>query len=107
MTDDVKDAIKKAIQMEKDGYEFYQKAAAQTTSKMGATIFESLANDELMHLDVFQKIFQDTVGKDEWERFLDSPQAHQSVKQLLFRRKTLQRLVEIAKSSGEEPGDKS
>ena len=34
----VKDAIKTAIQMEKDGYSFYEKAAAQTSSDMGRTM---------------------------------------------------------------------
>ena len=48
--EDIKDAIKTAIQMEKDGYSFYKKAASQTNSDMGKTIFESLANDELLHL---------------------------------------------------------
>ena len=37
--ENVKDAIKTAIQMEKDGYSFYQKAAAQTSSDMGKTVF--------------------------------------------------------------------
>jgi len=63
---DIKDAIKTAIQMEKDGYSFYQKAAAQTSSNMGKTVFKSLAADELLHLEVFQKLFDNKVGKDEW-----------------------------------------
>jgi len=62
----VKKAIQTAIQMEKDGYAFYQKAAAQTSSDMGRTIFKSLAADELLHLEVFEKLFDDKVGKDEW-----------------------------------------
>lgn len=64
--ENVKDAIKTAIQMEKDGYSFYQKAAAQTSSDMGRTIFKSLAADELLHLEVFQKLFDEKVGKTEW-----------------------------------------
>ena len=68
----IKDAIKTAIQMEKDGYSFYKKAAVQTSSEMGRTIFESLANDELVHLDVFQKLFEDTVGKTEWDTLVSS-----------------------------------
>lgn len=71
-TGDVKEAIKIAIQMEKDGYEFYRRAAAQTSSKMGETIFQTLAKDELMHLDTFQKIFEDRVGKEEWNSLVDS-----------------------------------
>ena len=62
----IKDAIKAAIQMEKDGYSFYQKAAAQTNSDMGRSIFKSLAADELLHLEVFQKLFNEKIGKDEW-----------------------------------------
>jgi rubrerythrin len=64
--DNVKDAIKTAIQMEKDGYSFYQKAADQTSSDMGKTIFKSLAADELLHLEVFKKLFNEKVGKTEW-----------------------------------------
>ena len=64
--ENVKDAIKTAIQMEKDGYSFYSKAAAQTSSDMGKTVFKSLAADELLHLEVFQKLFNEKVGKTEW-----------------------------------------
>ena len=71
-TDHVKEAIKMAIQMEKDGYDFYKRAAAQTSSKMGETIFQTLANDELVHLETFQKIFEDRVGKEEWNSLVDS-----------------------------------
>ncbi len=71
-TYDAKNALKMAIQMEKDGYDFYKKAAAQTSSAMGQSIFESLAGDELIHLDTFQKIFQEKVGKGEWNSLVDS-----------------------------------
>ncbi len=67
-----KDAIKTAIQMEKDGYAFYKKAAAQTTSEMGKKFFDTLAKDELLHLDVFQKLFKDTVTKQEWNDLVNS-----------------------------------
>jgi rubrerythrin len=65
--ENVRDAIKTAIQMEKDGYSFYKKAAAQTNSDMGKTIFEGLAADEQMHLDVFEKMFEETVSNAEWK----------------------------------------
>jgi len=68
----VREAIETAIQMEKDGYAFYNKAAAQTTSDMGKSIFESLANDELVHLDVFQKLFDDKFGESEWDDLVNS-----------------------------------
>ena len=68
----VKDAIKTAIQMEKDGFSFYQKAAAQTSSEMGKTVFKSLAADELLHLEVFQKLFDEKIGKEEWHNLVNT-----------------------------------
>ncbi|UCF49615.1 MAG: ferritin family protein [Thermoplasmatales archaeon] len=76
----IKDAIKTAIQMEKDGYSFYKKAAVQTSNEMGRSIFESLANDELLHLDVFQKMFQDNVGEEEWKNLVDSSKKYANIK---------------------------
>ncbi|MBU0497879.1 MAG: ferritin family protein, partial [Candidatus Thermoplasmatota archaeon] len=69
---DKKDAIKTAIQMEKDGYTFYKKAAAQTTSEMGKKFFDTLAKDELLHFDVFQKLFKESVTKQEWNDLVNS-----------------------------------
>ena len=70
--ENVKEAIKTAIQMEKDGYSFYQKAAAQTSSEMGKTVFKSLAADELLHLEVFEKLFDEKVGKEEWYNLVNT-----------------------------------
>ena len=70
--ENVKDAIKTAIQMEKDGYDFYNRAAAQTSSNMGRDIFKSLAADELLHLEVFQKLFDEQVGKEEWYNLVNT-----------------------------------
>ena len=76
---DIKNAVQTAIQMEKDGYAFYQKAAAQTSSEMGKTVFESLAKDELVHLDVFQKLFHDAVGASEWNALVESGKKHKQI----------------------------
>ena len=70
--DEVKYSIKTAIQMEKDGYAFYKKASVQTSSDMGRDIFESLANDDQLHLEVFQKLFEDEIEKSEWENLVNS-----------------------------------
>jgi len=77
--ENVKDAILTAIQMEKDGYAFYTKAAAQTKSDMGRTIFESLAADEQRHLDIFQKMFEDKVGKSEWNDLINSSKKYANI----------------------------
>jgi len=70
--ENVKDAIRTAIQMEQEGYDFYQKAAAQTSSEMGESVFKSLAADELLHLEVFQKLFDEKIGRDEWHNLVNS-----------------------------------
>jgi rubrerythrin len=77
--ENVKDAILTAIQMEKDGYSFYMKAAAQTESEMGKTIFESLAEDEQRHLDVFQKMFEDKVSQSEWGDLVNSSKKYANI----------------------------
>ena len=77
--ENVKDAIKTAIQMEKDGYNFYKKAAAQTSSKLGQSIFESLSQDELLHLDIFQKLFEDKMGKNEWDNLVNSSKKYTNI----------------------------
>jgi rubrerythrin len=77
--ENIKDAIKTAIQMEKDGYSFYKKAAAQTSSDMGQTIFEGLAADEQMHLNVFQKIFEDQISEAEWENLVRSSKKYADI----------------------------
>lgn len=77
--ENVKDAILTAIQMEKDGYAFYTKAAVQTSSDMGRTIFESLAADEQRHLDVFQKMFEDKVSQSEWNDLINSSKKYANI----------------------------
>jgi len=77
--ENVKDAIKTAIQMEKDGYSFYQKAAAQTSSEMGKSVFKSLAADELLHLEVFQKLFDEKIGNQEWYDLANSSKKYADI----------------------------
>lgn len=79
LDDDVKNAIKTAIQMEKDGFAFYKKASAQTSSDMGRDIFESLANDEQLHLEVFEKLFQDRIEKTEWDNLVNSSKKYAEI----------------------------
>jgi rubrerythrin len=77
--ENVKDAILTAIQMEKDGFSFYTRAADQTDSDMGRTIFESLAQDEQRHLDIFQKMFEDKVGQSEWNDLVNSSKKYVNI----------------------------
>lgn len=77
--ENVKDAIGIAVQMEKDGYSFYQKAAAQTSSDMGKTVFKSLAADELLHLEVFKKLFDENIGEKEWNELVNSSKKYSDI----------------------------
>jgi rubrerythrin len=45
-----------AIQLEKDGREFYLGAAAKTKSDLARKMFEGLAEDELNHIDWIEKL---------------------------------------------------
>ena len=60
------------------------------------------ASDSEISAEIERMIKSTTENKDELQKFLDTPQAHQSIEQLLITRKTIQRLAEIAKGSGEE-----
>jgi rubrerythrin len=70
--DKIKDAIRTAIQMEKDGHAFYTKAAAQTSDELGRSVFKSLAADELVHLETFQHIFKGKIDAVEWNTLVHS-----------------------------------
>jgi len=78
--ENIKDAIKTAIQMEQEGYNFYQKAAAQTSSDMGRTVFSSLAADELLHLEIFKNLFEEKIGQDEWYNLVNSGKKYADIK---------------------------
>ena len=75
----IKEAIQTAIQMEKDGYAFYKKAASQTSNEMGSKIFESIAADELLHLNIFEKLFDETIGKKEWDILIESNKKYKKI----------------------------
>jgi len=47
-------ALDLAIQTEKDGREFYRRAAENTTDPGGKVLFTSLADDELEHLELLE-----------------------------------------------------
>jgi trigger factor len=60
--------------------------------------------DAEIHAELERLAQSATGNKDEVKKFLDSPEAHSSVEQLLIRRETVKRLVEIAGSSTDDQG---
>ncbi len=72
MSPAVAEAIKMAIELEKDGYRFFKDAAAKTENSLGKKMFESLAADETNHLETFQRMFETIAGKETWGSIRDS-----------------------------------
>lgn len=77
------EAIKLAIQTEKDVMDFYLKAAALTNNDRGKKVFEQLASEEREHAGHFFKIY---TGSDlgSFEDFMSQPPStgHATLKQL-------------------------
>jgi rubrerythrin len=61
------DAIKMAIQLEKDGRAFFEEAAQKTENQLGKKMFEKLAKDEIDHLRTFQNIFDTVTEGGDWK----------------------------------------
>ncbi len=64
------DALKVAMDMEKEGIEFYKKAAAEATSEKEKALFERLVKEEEKHYQVFANTYffmSDTGNWFMWE----------------------------------------
>jgi len=59
-------ALDVAIQTEKDGREFYLRAAERSSDKGGKVLFVSLADDELEHLRVLESQREALVSEGQW-----------------------------------------
>jgi rubrerythrin len=59
-------ALDVAIQTEKDGHEFYRRAAGRTRDKGGRVLFASLADDELEHLHVLETQRESLIEQGRW-----------------------------------------
>lgn len=69
-TTDELEAFKVAMQMEKEGKEFYEKAVSEVTSEKEKKLFERLAMEEQQHYDIFantHSFLSDTGNWFMWE----------------------------------------
>lgn len=55
---DMAEALRQAMQMEMDGYHFYQMAAQGTSDPQGRATFEDLAGEEMAHYRYLQKHYE-------------------------------------------------
>ena len=60
-------ALDVAIQTEKDGREFYKRAAENTADPGGKVLFTSLADDELEHLDLLESQREALAKAGHWQ----------------------------------------
>ena len=56
MATEKQDIIRAAIQLELDGRKFYRDAAGKTSNDLARQMFESLADDELIHIEWIEKL---------------------------------------------------
>jgi rubrerythrin len=61
-------AMKTAIEMEKSGHRFFTDAAGQVKNEAGRKVFTRLASEEMVHLQVFEKIFTALSGGSDWKK---------------------------------------
>ncbi len=76
MTDQPKtisDALKLAMEFEKEGLEYYHQARDKCKHPMGKKMFESLAEDEVLHMKRIKELFDSLLDKGEWPHQLPLP----------------------------------
>lgn len=66
-------AIQMAIQTEIDGYNFYQRFAEQTQDPNARSMFERLAREEVMHLELLRNNKAMLEDSGEWVRYQELP----------------------------------
>jgi rubrerythrin len=59
-------ALKQALQMEIDGKEYYLKAAEASTNELGKKLLARLAEEEDVHRQVFESIYEALSQKKDW-----------------------------------------
>ena len=83
MTTEKQDIIRAAVQLELDGRKFYRDAAEKASNDMARQMFESLADDELIHIEWIERLSAkektaEEVKKKTYERlrgiFADAPE---------------------------------
>lgn len=61
-------ALEKALQMEKDGQEFYQKAEQKCTNPLAKKLFKHLAEQEIVHMRIIKEIHEKVSSRAEWPK---------------------------------------
>ena len=88
-------ALEKAIQIEKDGHQFYLQALERTTDAKGQEMFRYLANAEVEHLRIVQKQYDSLKGGKWWLPLVEAPSEPLDMERTLFPkgREALEKMV--------------
>jgi rubrerythrin len=70
ISDQVREVIKEAINLEINGKAFFEHAEFVTHNELGKKMFNRLAQDEMKHLETFSRLFSQVVGGEEWKQFV-------------------------------------
>ncbi len=79
------EGLQAAIQMEIDGKEFYLKASQQSSNEAGKKLLESLANEEDVHRQKFEEIYEAIKNKKTWPRLDFQPDMGRGLRTLFAR----------------------
>jgi rubrerythrin len=67
---DTENAIRNAIILEINGRKFFKHAAEITHHPKGKKMFQHLAEEEVKHLEIFSRMFDEILGGSEWRKEL-------------------------------------
>jgi len=73
------EALGVAVQLEIKGRKFYQEVAEKTENPTGKAIFLRLANEELVHLQTFQRMIQQDPDLSRWRELSKEPPAKPAI----------------------------
>ena len=77
------EALKIAINLERDGYDFYRRIVEMTESTSVKGIFKRLADDEIEHRKLFQSMHDALVNSDEGAEYYDDESIGEYLRRLV------------------------
>jgi len=72
--------LKIALQMEKDGKEFYLKASRASRNELGSKLLKKLAAEENAHQEIFKNIYKAIKNKNQWPDITFAPDGGKGLK---------------------------
>jgi rubrerythrin len=76
--------LRRAMEIEREGHDFYLQAAHSTQDKEGREVFRTLAKDEKNHLDLLQRQYAALEEENKWFDLPGMKQAQADLDQPLF-----------------------